>query len=961
VGSKSSKEIVYCEEEAAVTDLEDLVYSLIMLIIEGRQFEGTNSHANFMIESLMMRALELNRMAQGGCENRQVSVGQRAKENHICFNQLNSQCRIASNLKEQIEKCIQDHSCTTKNPGLFGTYDTDSDIAQKLIGLKTTRSNNSHVTRTQISVDVYLLADCCFTEHWNKSGANLLDNQDCEHFELLERWTISMVTNQKNENFSKAKLLTLNELFQAIRSYLHFSQISSWINQSKGSQPKNIAYSVSYLSDKDLPIEPLNTLANESTTKTFDFQTFPTLNLLLANNKFCVYQPTQSHLISRQSTQLQVNLLSRKRAANNRQPRITCFKHLDPKPSTSNNMTLNNSNSQGFSGVTQPIFIGSSTKSGAGKDPEGVHNIKNLLLPHWSSVMASPNVEQDTKEKISRNNEDINLNMTPDSTPLQTPTLLTPSQTNFKFSPAALTLFQSQSPHSKLNISTNSVSNNPITTPTSFPNSKMAFSICPAADSNSFPASQSPKVLVSNHQMLSDLCSFTQNRLRINNATGVTEEANPDMSSDNEQNLTNINKRKFLHDTDSATQPRIDHKPIEHLEAAIKVITTRITINTDTNESQHLNNNTDNSSLLKLDETENVDLNNNSNEFNLLKPRKLTKFSNIQFTASNLPLSSSPAPLRKSGSNLFDFDNSLKDPRSIRNALVSNNKLLSKAPEDNNDQDNNNVQTKSDTPQQVKLKRSKFANYTDSFKSFNMQMGFSNSAVCSMPITPSCLLGSFEESLLNGRMKPAGVVDGFYAEIGASGSFFPEHVTIPVHAAFYQVCEDIAASPYLGVINLGSISKRGYKVPNRGTIQVTLFNPNNTVVKMFVVMYDLSDMPPGHRTFLRQRTMYVPLASNASNAGNSSLNASKPVRITNELKLKNAGIEEDEDSIELKSYLRYLIHLRFATSKSGKMYLHTNVKLIFARNKCEIDPRLAKYEYKTFTEAPKNPRYSPKK
>lgn len=79
---------------------------------------------------------------------------------------------------------------------------------------------------------------------------------------------------------------------------------------------------------------------------------------------------------------------------------------------------------------------------------------------------------------------------------------------------------------------------------------------------------------------------------------------------------------------------------------------------------------------------------------------------------------------------------------------------------------------------------------------------------------------------------------------------------------------------------------------------------------MFVVMYDLSDMPPGHRTFLRQRTMYVPLASNASNAGNSSLNASKPVRITNELKLKNAGIEEDEDSIELKSYLRYLIHLR---------------------------------------------------
>ena len=45
-----------------------------------------------------------------------------------------------------------------------------------------------------------------------------------------------------SEQSNKVKLLTLNELFQAIRSYLHFSQISSWINQSGGQQPKNIAY-----------------------------------------------------------------------------------------------------------------------------------------------------------------------------------------------------------------------------------------------------------------------------------------------------------------------------------------------------------------------------------------------------------------------------------------------------------------------------------------------------------------------------------------------------------------------------------------------------------------------------------------------------------------------------------------------------------------------------------------------
>ena len=46
---------------------------------------------------------------------------------------------------------------------------------------------------------------------------------------------------------------------------------------------------------------------------------------------------------------------------------------------------------------------------------------------------------------------------------------------------------------------------------------------------------------------------------------------------------------------------------------------------------------------------------------------------------------------------------------------------------------------------------------------------------------------------------------------------------------------------FSGHINLG---KKGYRVPQSGTIQATLFNPLGTVIKMFVVMYDLSDMPP---------------------------------------------------------------------------------------------------------------------
>jgi len=52
-----------------------------------------------------------------------------------------------------------------------------------------------------------------------------------------------------------------------------------------------------------------------------------------------------------------------------------------------------------------------------------------------------------------------------------------------------------------------------------------------------------------------------------------------------------------------------------------------------------------------------------------------------------------------------------------------------------------------------------------------------------------------------------------------------------------------------------NLEKKGYQVPRSGTIQVTLLNPLGTVVKMFVVLYDLSDMPPRSHTFLRQRTL----------------------------------------------------------------------------------------------------------
>ncbi|KAF4792871.1 family with sequence similarity 214 member A [Turdus rufiventris] len=193
-----------------------------------------------------------------------------------------------------------------------------------------------------------------------------------------------------------------------------------------------------------------------------------------------------------------------------------------------------------------------------------------------------------------------------------------------------------------------------------------------------------------------------------------------------------------------------------------------------------------------------------------------------------------------------------------------------------------------------------------------------------------------QESVLNFRLDPLGVVEGFTAEVGASGVFCPTHMTLPVEVSFYSVSDDNAPSPYMGVITLESLGKRGYRVPPSGTIQVTLFNPNKTVVKMFVVIYDLREMPANHQTFLRQRTFSVPVRR----------------------EIKRSVNKENSHQPE-ERLLRYLIHLRFQSSKSGKIYLHRDVRLLFSRKSMEVDSGAA-YELKSYTESPTNPQFSPR-
>ncbi|KAG8505297.1 Protein FAM214A, partial [Galemys pyrenaicus] len=231
---------------------------------------------------------------------------------------------------------------------------------------------------------------------------------------------------------------------------------------------------------------------------------------------------------------------------------------------------------------------------------------------------------------------------------------------------------------------------------------------------------------------------------------------------------------------------------------------------------------------------------------------------------TGLPLLSSPVPQRKAQSGCFDLDSSLLHLKSLSSR--SSRPCL-------------NIEDDPDMHEKPFLSSS------------------------APPITSLSLLGNFEESVLNYRLDPLGIVDGFTAE---------------------------------GVITLESLGKRGYRVPPSGTIQVTLFNPNKTVVKMFVVIYDLRDMPANHQTFLRQRTFSVPVKQ----------------------EMKRSVNKENTRHTE-ERLLRYLIHLRFQSSKSGKIYLHRDVRLLFSRKSMEVDSGAA-YELKSYTESPTNPQFSPR-
>jgi hypothetical protein len=246
------------------------------------------------------------------------------------------------------------------------------------------------------------------------------------------------------------------------------------------------------------------------------------------------------------------------------------------------------------------------------------------------------------------------------------------------------------------------------------------------------------------------------------------------------------------------------------------------------------------------------------------------------------------------------------------------------------------------------------------------------------PLQHAHMIGSYEESILRGRMSttPSKPLD-FVAQIGVLGKGdckpslkCPPHVSIPFPAVFYSYASgthhDPEPSPYVGMLDLeNALSKTqdnepaasrrrpkhphdqehsnntvisaesshlhhdkpsrrqhklhkrttttapagSYRIPEIGQLQIVIKNPNKTAVKLFLVPYDLSDMPPGTKTFIRQRSYSAgPIIDQP---------------ISNLTRFPDAGLTG-------KPILRYLIHLNICSTQKGKYYLYGGIRVVFA-------------------------------
>ena len=296
-------------------------------------------------------------------------------------------------------------------------------------------------------------------------------------------------------------------------------------------------------------------------------------------------------------------------------------------------------------------------------------------------------------------------------------------------------------------------------------------------------------------------------------------------------------------------------------------------------------------------------------------------------------------------------------------------------------------------------------------------------SISESPIQHAHMVGSYEESILRGRMSttPSKPLN-FVAQIGVLGKGdcpsklrCPPHAHIPFPAVFYsygsgdgQGWQSDQPSPYVGLVDLennlpsaeqapekrrqrmeerlqvprsnegsrASSQTRGeeatgtdpqairrirqkqkrrsgspkappggsYRIPRQGQLQIVIKNPNKTAVKLFLVPYDLSDMEPGQKTFIRQRSYSAGPIVDMPLSSRSNLGTDRP----------EAALPTSDDPNE-RPTLRYLLHLHICCPAKGRYFLYKSIRVVFAnrvpdgkerlRNEIQLpDPRYSAYK-----------------
>lgn len=288
-------------------------------------------------------------------------------------------------------------------------------------------------------------------------------------------------------------------------------------------------------------------------------------------------------------------------------------------------------------------------------------------------------------------------------------------------------------------------------------------------------------------------------------------------------------------------------------------------------------------------------------------------------------------------------------------------------------------------------------------------------SVSESPLHHAPMVGSYEESILRGRMSttPSKPLN-FVAQIGVLGRGdcksnlrCPPHVTVPFPAVFYSYGSSVRTtdqpSPYVGLVDLenslpsaelpqekrrqrvhAALSDEGsransrtreegsasdaqarrrrrhkqkrrsgspkappggsYRIPQQGQLQIILKNPNKTAVKLFLVPYDLSDMEPGQKTFIRQRSYSAGPIIDMPLSSRMNLGTDRP----------EAALNSSDDPNE-RPMLRYLVHLHMCCPSKGRYFLYKSIRVVFAnrvpdgkeklRNEIQLpEPRYSAYK-----------------